>query len=1042
MTTWMVRSENGSLIPTFTDDGICAIGWHQIGDPDQFPDSDSLNSAFYDAYPEESPGARAIWAGVIRRFRQDIQVGDPVVTYDPALNTFHIGEVQSSARFEPERGEWPNVRDVSWWGKVPRETLSAYTQRRLGSAVTLFKIDDAAAAEIVAYAKGETPPQPPLELQAHAIEEFPDLYAEFVDDYLDTDEGRCHLALYDENRRTGLANFERILEAREQGQDIVDLVLDTALPYADKGENLVKGRWVTLAPVYKGPARSKHEGAGWQQPDDWPRTTAAIVDFLVACRDEPENLETLCNRFAVDPLTKGFQTGTLTPMLHALRPEVYHLHNLKTRRTLRLLFGHKFAQSLAGYPEANMAMDIAVEALEETLRSADCPDQPLGDLFDMFCHWLVAVKDYDFDRRYWIVQPGHDGENWEECLRDGALRVGYAELGDLSTQSSDEVWQRCIEICKATGISRNRLYDRWRLRRPKAGDGVVAFRGESTVLGVGEVTEGYSFESGRSDPHVIGVNWLVAGEVEFPSKSRFKPVNAIDRAFFDRARQAISDGYRPAFTVEAFELLARLVESPTRDTYRPLKERLDAAVKEPLQQLFQTVLAQVKDQFVEELETEHNVLSRFPKNDYGQGGAWPFLWIAAYPKGGSRIVGPQFFIRVDADRLRFGLFVSPSDGENLKRLQERALDTKLRERFEQPRDLGVRVDIAENQASISIGNWLAEPTGVQAALAIELTAEEVLAMTAGSLADRIADVFDALFPAYLLATQDPIGEVMGEPPVNPPYSIADLAEETRLSETELQLWADAVERKRQAILYGPPGTGKTYVAHRLAKYLVADGQGIIQLVQFHPAYAYEDFIQGLRPVVRDDGSLGYQVLPGRFLEFCEKARGRDGISVLIVDEINRADLARVFGELMYLLEYRDQAIPLAGGSKPFKIPSNVRIIGTMNTADRSIALVDHALRRRFAFLALRPKYEVLDAFHEDSSFPVAELIEVLQRINAAIGDANYHLGISYFLVPDLDRDTLRTIWLQEIEPYLEELFFDQSTKVENARWRAVEQEIW
>ena len=102
---------------------------------------------------------------------------------------------------------------------------------------------------------------------------------------------------------------------------------------------------------------------------------------------------------------------------------------------------------------------------------------------------------------------------------------------------------------------------------------------------------------------------------------------------------------------------------------------------------------------------------------------------------------------------------------------------------------------------------------------------------------------------------------------------------------------------------------------------------------------------------------------GGFLDFCREAQGRTDTCVLIVDEINRANLSRVFGELMYLLEYRDKAVPLAGGGR-FEIPENVRIIGTMNTADRSIALVDHALRRRFAFLALRPRDDVLESFHQ------------------------------------------------------------------------------
>ena len=140
------------------------------------------------------------------------------------------------------------------------------------------------------------------------------------------------------------------------------------------------------------------------------------------------------------------------------------------------------------------------------------------------------------------------------------------------------------------------------------------------------------------------------------------------------------------------------------------------------------------------------------------------------------------------------------------------------------------------------------------------------------------------------------------------YDTDLLAEDTYIDDSTLQRWIRALNQKGQAILYGPPGTGKTFVAEHLARHLVGGGDGFVDLVQFHPAYAYEDFIQGIRPQARPDGTLEYSVVPGRFLDFCQQAEGK-GICVLIIDEINRANLARVFGELMYLLEYREQGDP-------------------------------------------------------------------------------------------------------------------------------------
>ena len=213
-----------------------------------------------------------------------------------------------------------------------------------------------------------------------------------------------------------------------------------------------------------------------------------------------------------------------------------------------------------------------------------------------------------------------------------------------------------------------------------------------------------------------------------------------------------------------------------------------------------------------------------------------------------------------------------------------------------------------------------------------------------------------------------------------------------------------------------------------------------QRPHFHPHS--EDFIQGVRPKTGDDGkSLTYPTVPGRFLQFCKEARIRNGVSVLIIDEINRANLSRVFGELMYLLEYRDRQIPLSGGGY-FQIPPNVYIIGTMNTADRSIALVDHALRRRFAFLELGPNYEIVQRFYEEKPFNPEGLLKVLEKLNQEIGDKHYEVGISYFLLKDRNiSDHIEDIWRMEIEPYLEEFFFDQPDKVNSFRWEKVEDQI-
>ncbi len=270
-------------------------------------------------------------------------------------------------------------------------------------------------------------------------------------------------------------------------------------------------------------------------------------------------------------------------------------------------------------------------------------------------------------------------------------------------------------------------------------------------------------------------------------------------------------------------------------------------------------------------------------------------------------------------------------------------------------------------------------------------------------------------------------------------------QETYIEETELNQYIKTLKRKKHIIFQGSPGTGKTYLAKHIANHLTSSGDGFYELIQFHPSYSYEDFIQGIRPQTSPDGHLNYSMIPGRFLTFCEKTENCEDMCILIIDEINRANLSQVFGELMYLLEYREEEIQLAGSDQKFKIPENVYIIGTMNTADRSIALVDHALRRRFAFIPIKPNYNILEKYHEknDQNYDIKfieSLINILRELNETINDRNYEIGVSFFLTKTLKED-LEDIWTMEIEPYLEEYFFDQTDKIDKFRWTKIKDKL-
>jgi len=336
-------------------------------------------------------------------------------------------------------------------------------------------------------------------------------------------------------------------------------------------------------------------------------------------------------------------------------------------------------------------------------------------------------------------------------------------------------------------------------------------------------------------------------------------------------------------------------------------------------------------------------------------------------------------------------------------------------------------------------------------LAISLESKQVLRYSAKQLSQKIAQTFKQVFPLFLCCSlndnKSPLVITqyfsVYEKEFNRVYSIEKISEITGFQTSEINCWIRTINRKQQAIIQGPPGTGKTFLAKKLAQHLIASGDGFSDIIQFHPAYSYEDFIQGIRPQSQD-GELTYPIVPGRFLEFCQKAEACEDTCILIIDEINRANLSQVFGELMYLLDDRQDTkrfITLASGQK-FRIPTNVRIIGTMNTADRSIALVDQALRRRFAFIPLYPNYELLQNYHkrEETGFPVDKLTSILEDVNRAINNKHYELGISFFLTKTLAED-IQDIWEMEIEPYLEEYFFDNLEKMDGFIWDKIKDKL-
>jgi 5-methylcytosine-specific restriction protein B len=1072
------------------------------------------------------------------------------------------------------------------------------------------------------------------------VKEFKILFNEFISAYLDTDKGVDHIRYLHEGRKKAIENIKSINQSYGNGEDITDMVLLRLLPYSDSENNRQKGAWINVASAIQGNLKTWFENKGWTNPENWPKVSIAILNFVNSCIENPENIENACVKFTELPYTTGFQTGMMTPILNALKPDEFMIVNNKSRVVLNYFTESDYKQPLVNYPEINTTGKELVSSLKSIFDEAEKFELKHLDFFDIFSHWLVAEKRFfspktlgknltnlfgnvdnallafkfmqtatsylgieraddpliaftffksglqtklhmsygkrlaigfhgtggeisevlislikdsvdipfiesedfahskgekvvtwyriDFDdverhqdalleafqetmeyfhslfstwsaspykkfndkklaeavldesvrdqvfhydltlrssgeentTRYWKVAPGVGAWNWETWKKENIIAIGWDQVGDLSGKSKEEIDKVYDETMKS--------YPDWgaggktqltRFMEIQIGDQIIANKGKSEILGCGTVTGDYYFIPGMDHGHRIPVQW---DSFERKSINEGGWIMTILELSKDKFDQLLSlEPKEGLFKQKTFDLLVGLHENPSADFYSKNKDALKEYVEGPFQDLMRSVVNKLNPEIVDFMETEKGVFSRFLKNDYGRGGAWDYYWGRFYPKGINKSDGPQLILSINRE-VMFAGFILGDYSSDVKKLFAENIITNKKRISELLGDIFSKDIITIGNSYLFSGSVQEEkpntPSTIEALLAdpkiaeYDLTKvflkEDLLILSLNELSDEIAEIYNQLYPFVILASRiNPIPGIekyldISSPQIEqPPYSLEKCSEETGFKLTELSKYVRAIDRKKQAIFYGPPGTGKTYLAERIAKHLVGGGSGFIELIQFHPEVAYEDFIQGIRPQENDNGELRYPLVPGRFHEFCEKASQTEDICVLIIDEINRANLSRVFGELMYLLEYRDKAINLAAGER-FMIPSNVRIIGTMNTADRSIALVDHALRRRFAFLSLYPDYDLLRKYHQkvESGFNPENLIKVLEKLNKQIGDRHYFIGPSYFLREDI-RDHLKDIWQMEIEPYLEEFFFDQPDNYKKFAWETIQAEI-
>lgn len=930
------------------------------------------------------------------------------------------------------------------------------------------------------------------------IAEFTQLFQEFRDTFVCSPEGQEHIEFYERHRQTGQQNFaeiqthftaEGITIPEQVSPDLAFQVFQKLLPHTDSSNHRGQGFWIHHAPAIAGDIQSWYDANG--EDHNWSAIALAVYRFIADCITAPAQLPSLCHAFARHNDTKGFQAGMLTPILNALRPEAFLLINSKSQQTIGYFSQIKCSAKLTDYPATNQQGHALIQRLAPTM--ADSWDSPLSpaDQFDMFCHWLVALKKYSFTPlRYWKIAPGEAAWQWSECRDQGFIAIGWDDLGDISALSrTDFDIHRDQALTNHPDWKKRGLNQVWVFSKIKVGDRIVANRGTSDVLGIGTVTGPYYYQADAPElRHRLPVQWDDLTPRRVQQSGWRSTLMRLDKATFHQITAAptgqapsspspkvtesmAATPYAPItvhpdcpFNLTTFDLLAQLHANPKKTVYDQHKKDFKDHLEEPFQRLMLAVADQLPVAITEIMETRRRIFAKILKNDWGQGGAWGFYWGAFYPKGGKRTEDAQLFLGMHHEHVECGFYIGEYGSAQRQRFLKncQVYQTELAKHLQSAIDRKDLIfgrpspdtNVATNDEilysqGVGFSDWLQDPSTSKIRVAASLPKVKVLETSEADLIAYISQIYEQVFPLVLLATLDEPMSLLQEylepaedvsvTQLNEAYTLTQCAADTYLDASRLQEWVDAIERKGQAVLYGPPGTGKTFLAEHLARHLLSEGDGFHALVQFHPAYTYEDFIQGIRPQQGKNGELDYPLMPGRFFKFCEQARTRKDTCVLIIDEINRANLAQVFGELMYLMEYRDKEVELASG-RYFSIPKNVRIIGTMNTADRSIALVDHALRRRFAFLPLYPDMSILRKYHASPDFSIDGLVQILTEVNRAIGDRQYELGTSFFLRTALSAE-LQAIWQLEIEPYLEEYFFDRPEQVDKFRWSIIQRQL-
>lgn len=591
-------------------------------------------------------------------------------------------------------------------------------------------------------------------------------------------------------------------------------------------------------------------------------------------------------------------------------------------------------------------------------------------------------------KKYWLYAPGEDAKFWEDYYNKGIMGIGGDFLGDFSKYADkEEVRIKVQEFFKDDTSHKNDVLAYYNFAHGlNKGDFIFAKKGTNTIIGYGIVTSDYYYSDGKKEyKNIRDIEWIDKGNWQVPEDRKF-------------AQKALTDITRYHEFVKYLKDTVGIIDNET-ETISPSEEISNYWWLNANPSIWNFNDLKIGERQTYTTHNENGNKRRIYRN----------------------------FEEVKKDDLIICYLSSPIKAivgicKITKGIHE-AVDGNESIEFEKIEDFQISVSLKELQ------------------VLPELSKCEPLQNLQGSLFKLTEDDYETI--RIIIDEKNSLKLTKNIQT----YSISDALDEVFINEVDLNYIIKILTMKKNIILQGAPGVGKTYMAKRIAYACMGKKSNEkINMIQFHQSYSYEDFIQGYR--ANEEGKFDIQ--DGIFYEFCSQAQLDSGNKYFfIIDEINRGNLSKIFGELMMLIETDKRgaefAIPLTyskTSDETFYIPDNVYIIGTMNTADRSLAFVDYALRRRFAFITLKPQFNSnkFSNHLKEKKIPkniIDKIISKMESLNQIISKETRNLGSGFavghsYFCPNNNLISNAAEWYEdvinaEIAPLIREYWFEDES---------------